>query len=107
MAGLGHAKEVRAHLGRVSDVIDVAEMDRIVRPPGFDKRCDFGRFVGAGSPIAREPDAGVAAEAVDSVISVLAIICLKSMSPTDSESPIFAHPPPKSVRREGGEGWIG
>src|ERR1700733_8489159 len=84
-------------------------MDRIVRPPGFDEHCDLGRFVGAGSPIARERDAdltGVAAEPVDSVIPVLATISLERMSPTDSKSPIFTHPSPKSVRREGGEGWI-
>jgi hypothetical protein len=84
-------------------------MDRIVRPPGFDERRDLGRFVGAASPIACERDAdlaGVAAQLIDSVIPVLAIIGLEWMAPTDSKSPIFGHPPPKSVRREGGESWI-
>jgi hypothetical protein len=64
-------------------------MDRIVRPPGLDKRRDLGRFVSAGSPIARERDAdlaGVAAQPVDSVISVLSIISLEWIAPTDSES---------------------
>ena len=85
-------------------------MDRIVRPPGFDERRDLSRFVGAGSPIACERDAdlaGVAAQPVNSVVSVLAIIGLEWMAPTDSKSPIFGQPLPKSVRREGGEGWIG
>ena len=109
VAGIGDAEKIRANFRRVSDVINVAEMDRIVRPPGFDERCDLGRFVGAGSPIARERDAdlgGVAAQLVDAVISVLAIIGLERMAPTDSKSPIFGHPPPKSVRSEGGEGRI-
>jgi hypothetical protein len=64
-------------------------MDRIVRPPGLDKRRDLGRFVSAGSPIARERDAdlaGVAAQPVDSVISVLSIISLEWIAPTDSKS---------------------
>jgi len=81
-----------------------------VRPPGLDERRHLGRFVSAGSPVARERDAdlaGVAAQPVDSVISGLAIISLEGMAPTDSKSPIFAHPSPESVRREGGEGWIG
>jgi hypothetical protein len=81
-----------------------------MRSPGLDERRDLGRFVGAGSPVARERDAdlaGVAAQPVDSVISGLAIISLEGMAPTDSKSPIFAHPSPESVRREGGEGWIG
>jgi hypothetical protein len=84
-------------------------MDRIVRPPGFDKCCDLGRFVGAGSLIARERDAdlaGVAAQRVDSVISVLATISLERVPPTDAKPSIFAYPSPKSVRREGGESWI-
>ena len=110
VAGIGDAEEIGADLRRVSDVIDVAEMDRIVRPPRFDERGDLGRFVRAASPIARQRDAdlaGVAAEAVDSVIPVLAIVGQEGMTPTDSKSPIFGQPPPKSVRREGGEGWIG
>jgi len=41
-----------------------------MRSPGLDERRDLGRFVGAGSPVARERDAdlaGVAAQPVDSL----------------------------------------
>jgi hypothetical protein len=102
-------KEIRAHLRGVADVVDIAEMDRKVRPIGFDERRDLSRLVGAGSPIAGERDAdlvAIAPQPVDAVVSVFAVVSLEGMSLADSKSPIFGHPFPKSPRGEGGEGWI-
>ena len=89
--------------------INAAEMDRIVRPPGFDERGDLSRLVSARSPIAGERDAdlaAVAAQRINAIVSVRAVIGLERMPPTDSKPPIFAHPFPEPARREGGEGWI-
>src|SRR5579863_7507467 len=45
-ARIGHAEEVRPHLRWIADIIDVAEMDRVVGPEGPHARGDVEGLVG-------------------------------------------------------------
>src|SRR5271170_121099 len=43
-ARIGHSKEIRSYLRRIADIIDVAEMDRVLRSEGPDASGDLERF---------------------------------------------------------------
>jgi hypothetical protein len=91
------AEEVLVHLDGIADVVDVAEMDRIMRVEVFDPVGDARGLVCPRSPVAGERDAHaplVAFEPVDAGVRLTFDIAREGMASPDPVAHILAEPFP-------------
>ena len=83
-ARIAYSEEICSYLRRIPDIVDVAEVDRVVRSEFRDPRGDVERLVGACSPVARESDSdlvGSTGQPIDAIVSVAIDIGLERMAP--------------------------
>src|SRR5262249_17559050 len=102
-ARVADAEEVLVHLGGPADVIDVAEVDRIMRIERGDQLCDTRSLVGPRGPVAGERDSdfsGVSLQLVDAVVRACRRVGRERLARGEAVAQILEGPLEQSIREE-------